>query len=141
LQIFEPGPDLESDVVWMNFFHPSPTEDLAERCSKIVQRTLVDVFDVALRPGSPHRRRNRLHNQTELLLAVRSRPLSADRRFWHIAHGRPSERRALAVLLRLYSRKESLGRMPTPQMGDRRRPQGGIVVPLEPSPPAIVVAQ
>src|SRR5208283_2707469 len=74
-EIFEPGPHLEGDVVRMDFFHPSPADDFAQWRSKIFEHTLVDVFNIAIWSGSPHQRRDRLHEQTKLLLAARQRLL------------------------------------------------------------------
>src|SRR6202043_1102389 len=70
LKIVEPSSHLERDVVGVNFVHPSPAEDFVSRRPEIFERTLVDVFNIALRGSSPHRCRNRLHQQTNLLLAA-----------------------------------------------------------------------
>src|SRR5271170_828844 len=70
-EILKPGPHLERDVVRMDLFHPSPANNLAKRRSKIIEHTLVDVFNIPLWPGSPYERRKRLYQQTKLLLAAR----------------------------------------------------------------------
>src|ERR1700692_3415857 len=57
-EVLEPSPPLERDVFRMDFFHPSPADDVAKRRSKIIEHTLVDVFNIAVWPGSPHQRRN-----------------------------------------------------------------------------------
>src|SRR5277367_2763865 len=57
-EILEPGPHLERNVVRMDFVHPSPASDFAQRGSKIVEHTLVHVFNIAVSPSSPHQRRN-----------------------------------------------------------------------------------
>src|SRR5208282_579079 len=69
-EIFEPGLHLESDVIRVDSFRPSPADDVVKWRSKIFEHTLVDVFDIALWPGSPDQRRNRLNRQAKLLLAA-----------------------------------------------------------------------
>src|ERR1700683_1343405 len=76
-EIFEPGRNLECDVVGVDFLHPSPTHDFAEWRSKIIEHTLVDVINIALWPRPPHQRRNRLDQEVWLLLAVRQGLVSA----------------------------------------------------------------
>jgi hypothetical protein len=67
-EILEPAPYLESDVVRMDFVHPPPAIDFAQRRAKIFEHPFVDVVEITIRRGSPHQRRNRLHQQTKLLL-------------------------------------------------------------------------
>src|ERR1700722_1927804 len=59
-EILEPTVHLECDVVRMDFVHPSPADDFAQRRSKIFEHTLVDVLEITIWRGSPHQRRNRL---------------------------------------------------------------------------------
>src|SRR3954447_13715646 len=70
-EIREPSPRFERDVVRVDFFHPSIADDFVKCCSEIFEHTLVDVLDVALGSSCPHQRRNRVDEQTKLLLAAR----------------------------------------------------------------------
>src|SRR5271154_4895596 len=47
-EILEPAPYLESDVVRMDFVHPPPANDFAQRRTKIFEHPLVDVVEITL---------------------------------------------------------------------------------------------
>src|SRR3954471_20947443 len=69
-KVREPSPRFEPDIVRMDSFRPSPAHDFAERRAKIFKYTPVDVVDVALGASCPHQRRNRVHQQTKVMLAA-----------------------------------------------------------------------
>src|ERR1700733_1494463 len=69
-EICEPAPYLEPNVVRMDFIHPSPANDFAQRRSKIFEHPVVDVVEITIRRGSPHQRWNGFNYQTKLLRAV-----------------------------------------------------------------------
>src|ERR1700722_15699734 len=53
-EIFQPGVHFKGDVVWVDFFHPAPADDLGKWCSNIFQHTPVHVLEIAVWPSSPH---------------------------------------------------------------------------------------
>src|SRR3954471_2702933 len=62
-EAFEPVRHLKCGVVGVDSFRPSPAGDFAKRRAKIIEHTLVDVFNIAVGRGPPHQRRNGVRQQ------------------------------------------------------------------------------